>query len=152
MKRLLTILLVVIGCVGNMAAQRFFNLTADEVKIDSVLPSFSLQLPLGPQYADSIYEVSILYPEFMDMSQADVARYQSITPERPAALPQISQYVSVVRKQGVLNISFVPIVFREGKYQKLVSFMLDIKAAACSYSRKLNRKMFLICTFKRWKF
>ena len=138
MKRLLTILLVVIGCVGNMAAQRFFNLTADEVKIDSVLPSFSLQLPLGPQYADSIYEVSILYPEFMEMSQADVARYQVITPERPAALPQISQYVSVVRKQGVLNISFVPIVFREGKYQKLVSFMLDIKAAACSHSRKLK--------------
>ena len=119
-------------------AQRFFNLTADEVKIDSVLPSFNLQQPLGPQYADSIYEVSILYPEFMDMSQADVARYQSITPDRPAALPQISQYVSVVRKQGILNISFVPIVFRDGKYQKLVSFMLNVKAAARSHSKRLK--------------
>ena len=108
----------------NMTAQTFFNLTADEVKIDSVLPTFSLQQPLGPHYADSVYEVSIFYPEFREMSQADVARYQAITTE--------------VRKQGVLNISFVPIVFREGKYQKLVSFKLDVKSTAMRHARRVG--------------
>ena len=129
-----------IGCVMNMTAQTFFNLTADEVKIDSVLPTFSLQQLLGPHYADSVYEVSILYPEFREMSQADVARYQAITTEVPAALPPISHHVSVVRKQGVLNISFVPIVFREGKYQKLVSFKLDVKSTAVRYARRAGEE------------
>ena len=109
------------------SAQNFFNLTASEVKIDSLLPCFNYQQPLGPHYADSVYEVSIIYPEFIPMSEGDVARYQTLSTDCPAALPQIDSHVSVVRKQGILNVSFVPIVFRDGKYQKLVSFMLEIK-------------------------
>lgn len=116
-------------------AQHFFNLTADEVKIDSVLPCFSYQQALGPHYADSVYEVSIAYPEFMEMSKGDIARYQTITTEVPPTLPNVEQFVSVVRKEGVLNVSFVPVVFRDGKYQKLVSFMLDVKATALGHSR-----------------
>ena len=116
-------------------AQHFFNLTADEVKIDSVLPCFSYQQALGPHYADSVYEVSIAYPEFMEMSKGDIARYQAITTEVPPTLPNVEQFVSVVRKEGVLNVSFVPVVFRDGKYQKLVSFMLDVKATAPGHSR-----------------
>ena len=116
-------------------AQHFFNLTADEVKIDSVLPCFSYQQALGPHYADSVYEVSIAYPEFMEMSKGDIARYQTITTEVPPTLPNVEQFVSVVRKEGVLNVSFVPVVFRDGKYQKLVSFMLDVKATAPGHSR-----------------
>ena len=116
-------------------AQHFFNLTADEVKIDSMLPCFSYQQALGPHYADSVYEVSIAYPEFMEMSKGDIARYQAITTEVPPTLPNVEQFVSVVRKEGVLNVSFVPVVFRDGKYQKLVSFMLDVKATAPGHSR-----------------
>ena len=119
-------------------AQHFFNLTADEVKIDSVLPCFSYQQALGPHYADSVYEVSIAYPEFMEMSKGDIARYQAITTEVPPTLPNVEQFVSVVRKEGVLNVSFVPVVFRDGKYQKLVSFMLDVKATAPGHSRNLS--------------
>ena len=119
-------------------AQHFFNLTADEVKIDSVLPCFSYQQALGPHYADSVYEVSIAYPEFMEMSKGDIARYQALTTEVPPTLPNVEQFVSVVRKEGVLNVSFVPVVFRDGKYQKLVSFMLDVKATAPGHSRTLS--------------
>ena len=125
-----TLLLSVMG-----HAQHFFNLTADEVKIDSVLPCFSYQQALGPHYADSVYEVNIAYPEFMEMSKGDIARYQTITTEVPPSLPNVEQFVSVVRKEGVLNVSFVPVVFRDGKYQKLVSFMLDVKATAPGHSR-----------------
>ena len=125
-----TLLLSVMG-----HAQHFFNLTADEVKIDSVLPCFSYQQALGPHYADSVYEVNIAYPEFMEMSKGDIARYQAITTEVPPTLPNVEQFVSVVRKEGVLNVSFVPVVFRDGKYQKLVSFMLDVKATAPGHSR-----------------
>ena len=133
-------LLFIVHCtlfINSISAQNFFNLTADEVKIDSVLPAFNLQQPLGPNYADSVYQVSILYPEFMPMSEADVARYQALTSERPAVLPKITQHISVVRRQGFLNLSFVPIAFRDGKYQKLVSFMLDVKATPVAAGRRV---------------
>lgn len=37
-----------------LEAQQFFNLTAEEVKIDSVLPRFVYSKPLSDDYQDSI--------------------------------------------------------------------------------------------------
>ena len=51
-------------------AQAIFDLTASQVKIDSLLPVFTWQKQLGPRYMDSTYTVSIAYPEFIDMSEA----------------------------------------------------------------------------------
>ena len=127
MKRFfLTWLVVICGVVGA-TAQHFYNLTAEEVKIDSLLPYVSYSWPLGTNYADSVYEVSIAYPEFLDMEEADVKRYQDITTEPLPELPTIQQYVGVSRKQGTLYAQFVPLVYRDGKYQKLVSFQLKIQ-------------------------
>ena len=50
-------------------AQGFINLTAQEVRIDSVLPAYTFQKPLGLRYADSTYTVSIEYPEFIDIQR-----------------------------------------------------------------------------------
>ena len=63
----------------TMQAQRFFNLTADEVRIDTLLPVFNYAYPLGSHYADSTYEVSIDYPEFVPMSAEEIERYERIT-------------------------------------------------------------------------
>ncbi|MDY6131656.1 MAG: type IX secretion system sortase PorU [Prevotella sp.] len=113
----------------SMAQQKFFNLTADEVKIDSLLPHFSYMLPLGKNYADSVYSVEIKYPEFMDMGTADINRTKIISETEWPALPTPQSKVVVERKKGLLKVSFVPLVFRDGKYKKMVSFMLDIKAS-----------------------
>ena len=109
------------------SAQRFFNLTADEVRIDSLLPMFTHKLPLGSNYADSTYTITIQYPEFIPMSKADVERYHRITSAPLPAMPEVSQLLTVDRKQGELTVSFLPLVCRDGKYQKLVSFMLEMK-------------------------
>ena len=60
-------------------AQKFFNLTADEVRIDTLLPAFHYAHPLGEHYADSTYSVKIVYPEFLPMSAADIKRYQQLS-------------------------------------------------------------------------
>ena len=131
MKHGLACCLLVILCFCQRAeAQDFFNLTAQEVRIDSLLPVFTHSLPLGSHYADSVYTVSIDYPEFIDMSKADIQRYHRLTDTEPAALPVISQNLCVSRKKGFLDVSFTPIVKRNGKYQKLVSFKLGLQAAA----------------------
>ena len=130
-RRLSVSLLLVVCCLVSIPnavmAQSFFNLTADEVKIDSVLPCFHYSQPLGEAYADSVYEVSIDYPEFIDMAEADVARYLAITDAPLPAMPEVNQYVGIAQKRGTLYVSFIPLVFREGRYQKLVSFRLAVK-------------------------
>ena len=116
-------------------AQGFINLTAQEVRIDSVLPAYTYQKLLGPHYADSTYTVSIEYPEFIDMSEADIKRYHQLTDEALSELPEITQHIGVSRKQGMLDVSFVPLVYRDKKYQKLVSFKLNVKAEAKTRAR-----------------
>ena len=119
----------------SAGAQEFINLTADEVRIDSLLPVFTWQKPLGAHYADSTYTISIEYPEFIEMSKGDVRRYQQISGEQLPELPVVTQRIGVSRKQGVLEVSLVPLVYRDGKYQKLVSFKLNVQATAVSRAR-----------------
>lgn len=110
------------------AAQGFFNLTAGQVRIDSLLPCFTYIHELEGNYADSTYEVSIEYPEFIEMTNTDILRYKRITADSLPEMPVIYSGKSVSRKQGSLNVAFVPLVFRDGKFQKLVSFKLSVKA------------------------
>lgn len=119
--------------------QRFFNLTADEVKIDSLLPFFSHSIALGECYKDSTYNVTIEYAEYIDMTHADVTRYKKITSELPPPMPEISANVVTERKRGHLEISFTPIVFQNNKYRKLVSFMLDVESKAKKKSLRTQR-------------
>ena len=108
-------------------AQRFFNLTADEVRIDTLLPVFNYAYPLDSHYADSTYTVAIEYPEFVAMSTEEIERYKKISGLPLQALPKIYQSISIDRKQGTLHIGFVPLVYRDGQYQKLVSFKLEVR-------------------------
>ena len=110
------------------SAQKFFNLTAEQVRIDSLLPVFTYRQALGRHYDDSVYQVSIAYPEYIPMSEADIRRYHSITDTPLAAEPSVAQGIGVERRQGELVVSFVPLVCRDGQYQKLVSFMLQVTA------------------------
>ena len=120
-------------------AQEFFNLTAEEVSIDSVLPRFEHSWLLGTSYKDSTYTVSIEYPEFVDMAASDIARLKNITDEPLPVLPTVETAVSVSRKSGTLHAQFVPLVFRDGKYQKLVSFMLKVRGE----KREVSSERFL---------
>ena len=129
MRRAILSLLLLCSCL-TIGAQRFYNLTAPQVRVDSVLPVVSYAIPLYDNYADSTYTVSIEYPEFIPMSDADIQHYQQITKEELPKLPKISQQIAISRKKASLEVSFVPLVYRNKKYQKLVSFMLKVKPKA----------------------
>ena len=126
--------MLLLCCHLGVKAQEFIDLTADEVRIDSLLPVYTWQKSLGRNYADSTYTVSIEYPEFEEMTKAEIARYQQISGAPLGELPEITQSIGVSRKQGVLDVAFVPLVFRDGKYQKLVSFKLKVQAKAINRS------------------
>ena len=134
---LLLALFVMLPC--KLSAQRFFNLTAEQVRIDSVLPQFTYSIALEGNYADSVYTVRILYPEFVSMSTSTWKKYQAITSDKLPAMPTVEQRIVVERKHGKLEVMFVPLVMRDGKPQILASFMLDIQSAPAKRAlRKAN--------------
>lgn len=113
---------------SRAARQLFFNLSATEVRVDSTLPHFVYTFPLEGHYADSLYTVRLGYPEFVDLSPAEVRAYQRLSGEALPALPVPTHEVSLDRKSASLIASFCPLVFRNGHYQVLVSFMLTVEA------------------------
>ena len=121
-------MLILLLCTATKPwAQEFVNLTAEEVRIDSVLPVVSYQFPLEASEAALPHSVAIEYPDFIDMSDADIERYHAITSDTLPQLPEVHISIGTSRRQATLSASFVPLVFREGKYQKLVGFKLAVK-------------------------
>lgn len=135
-RRILSLLFLLMLVVTASAQNRFFNLTAEEVRIDSVLPYFSFRHKLGENFRDTTYTVEIDYPEFIDMSPNDIMKYKLISAEMPGEMPEMETHVAVERKQGVLETGFTPIVYRSGKYQKLVSFMLRVVATPNPFKKE----------------
>ena len=125
--------------VAPAQAQRFFNLTSSEVRVDSVLPRFVYSIPLTGAYRDSVYTVSLKYGEYIDMTASDIANYNRLSGAVPPeqVLPQ--QRVTECRKQGVLQIDFSPVVFRNNRHQLLVSFMLQVDARPLKRSERSSR-------------
>ena len=135
MNRLYT-LLVLLALGLSASAQRFFNLASEQVSVDSVLPHFSYTIPLPADYRDSIYTASIVYPEFIDMTPTDIANYHRLSADSLPTLPVVSQQMLYDRRSTMLNMNFCPLVYRDGKYQILVSFMLRVDAKPAAVAGK----------------
>lgn len=111
--------------------QRFYNLSASDVAIVDRLPQFAISVPLPEQYADSIYTATLLYPEFIDMSDTDIQAYHQLAPGGTLpAMPTLDTHLVFDRKRAQLETSFCPLVYRDGKYRILVSFMLKVQSKA----------------------
>ena len=121
------IVMLFVNCL-TAGAQQFYNLTADEVRIDTVLPRFSCSIPLQGQYADSVYSVRILYPDFVQMTPYSERRLRAITDQPLPVMPEVETRIVVERRKASLEVLFVPLVRRENKNMMLVSFMLQVEA------------------------
>lgn len=139
-KKLIATCLFACIALASQAQQRFFNLTREQVKIDSLLPHFGYGIALGEHFEDSTYSASILYPEFIDMSPSDVEKYMNISGEPLPEMPEIEQMVMKSRGKGTFSVRFQPLVYREGRHQILVSFMLKIESKAKDKALKSPKK------------
>ncbi|MBR4846273.1 MAG: hypothetical protein IKU98_07635, partial [Bacteroidaceae bacterium] len=98
----------------------------DEMRIDSVLPTFSHTIPLEDDYEMYDYQVVMEYPTFEELPTDEIAslkRQETMLSE----WPEIDTYIGIEAKQGKLYTSLVPLVFRDGKYQRITSLKLTPK-------------------------
>ena len=136
MRKLYTIILLLTCIITVQAQKRFYNLTAEDLRIDSSLPNVAYSIPLPHNYQDSTYTLSIRYPEYIDMPASDVRKYKAICKEpNTEKNPKIQHGISIDRKRATFVAHICPIVYRNGKYQYLVSFLADLKSFPVSKAK-----------------
>ena len=94
----------------------------DEIEVDwttyaqdTVVPIYTHCIDLGYDHAGREYTVAIEYPELKPLKTEEVKRYRLPLQEGLPEWPVIDTYKGVSAKRGQLDISFTPIIWRDGK-------------------------------------
>lgn len=118
-------LLLALCSLTGRAQQTFTQLDWNELRIDSVLPHYTEVVPLETDYHLFNYYARVRYPEWAELTKQEAAVAEQHADEVADTL-RISTFVGISRGQGLIDIDFVPIVRREGKFWKLLSGKVEI--------------------------
>lgn len=123
-----------------VSAQEFVTLNWQELPSAQTLPVVTRELPLKDDFRSFTYQVEIEFPEYQKLSKSEAAalevRLDSLRrlPDEDMAFreglpvsPQVTSFIKVSAHRGFLSVNFVPVVYREGSYQRLNSFKLSVK-------------------------
>ena len=92
---------------------------------DTVMPLFTHSVDLGYDCAGE-YSVSIEYPELKPLTADEVSRFRLPQEEGAPEWPVVETYKGISAKRGQLDISFSPIIWRDGGYWRIQSFTLKV--------------------------
>ena len=121
------LILIILLLFATAAKAQFHPVDWGAVRGDSLLPVCTHVLDLPADYAAYSYSARIEYPEFQRMSDAEVSRYS--IEKKFAALPEmpaIECHVGIQAKQAQLDVVFLPVVMRDGKYYRINSYKLVV--------------------------
>ncbi len=139
------LLLFFLICVSLTKASPFVNLSWLEWNSDTLLPYYTVQIEIGPDSLDFTYQPIIEYPEFELLSKKDVDRWRLDNyKESIGAWPLIDHSMGISAKKMFVDIGFIPIVFRNGKYYKINSFKLTLHPTPIELEQKENIQRFSI--------
>ena len=123
-----------------VSAQEFVTLNWQELPSAQTLPVVTRELPLKDDFRSFTYQVEIEFPEYQKLSKSEAAalevRLDSLRrlPDEDMAFreglpvsPQVTSFIKVSAHRGFLSVNFIPVVYREGSYQRLNSFKLSVK-------------------------
>lgn len=127
LKRLLHILLAALWPCSLVWAQVFTEIDWNELGKDSVLPFYGCQQKLSEDFSFYKYSADIEYPEFVPVTPVEFDRWRldgcrGVLGEWPV----VSAAVGSSRGVGMLDMGFVPVVERDGRFYKINSFKLKV--------------------------
>ena len=120
------ILYILLLCAVTVKGQ-FSPVNWNSVQGDTLLPICAQVVELPADYASYSYTAHIEYPEFQVMDEADVARFSIV--EKYGVLPEmpvVECCVGIQAKQAQLDVAFLPVVMRDGKYYRINSYKLVV--------------------------
>ena len=93
---------------------------------DTVMPVFMHSIDLGYDHVSYEYTAAIEYPELVPLTPEEVSRYRLPKEKGLPEWPEIDVYKGISAKRGQLDVSFIPIIWRDGGYQKIKNFTLKV--------------------------
>lgn len=90
---------------------------------ESHLPYYIQQLEVENQHYR--YEALVEYPEFAALTPKEIKAIKQTGVQLPN-YPYVTLRYSVAAKKRQLDASFIPLVYRKGKYQRIISFKLTL--------------------------
>ncbi len=137
--RYIHIILLSVWTVTSLSAHDFVDLSAQEMQIDSMLPSQSFIFALPKNYRDSVYTVRLLYPEYVPLTKKEIRQYKKLTGNNEAPATPVMEYVyAKERTNNYLNANFTPIVKQSGKYYYVSSFKPTLYSAKANTADALD--------------
>ena len=116
MKRGLISLLLLLLCRLCIAAVTLYPVIEwQDMRGDTLLPYYGCRIPLSNNYEDSLYSITIEYPELVRLSDSDIENW-NLLQRRILEWPAVDTYISISSKRASLEAGFVPIIFRDGSY------------------------------------
>ena len=104
----------------------------------SQLPRYIQNIDLGTGYGNYTYHVKIEYPEFQTLTKSD-ASFVVASKDSLNSYPKADTRLFVSAKKGILEVSFVPIVYRDGQFQRVNSFKLTLVKTAVKQKRAISK-------------
>lgn len=127
---LLAFLLALLPLGVSASPHSFTQVKWDEHRADTVLPMYYEVIPLETDYRLYDYTVQICFPEWVPLSKEVAAAFDAHFAHLVSDTLQVDTHVGISRKQGMLDVAFIPVVRREGKYFRLSSFKMEITPVA----------------------
>lgn len=120
---ILCILLLVVFPVS--AQNGFITLNWKELPAAQTLPVVTKEVPLPDDFRFHTYRVKIEFPEFETLGLEATSELLKQSPALPN-YPRPESSVQVSAHRGFLMVRFVPVVYRNGIYQRINSFKLSV--------------------------
>ena len=95
---------------------------------DTVAPTYTHCVDLGYDHQGRDYSVSIEYPELKPLTPEEVTRFRLPARQGVPEWPVVEVHKGISAKRAQLDISFTPIIWRDGKYLRIENFVLKINA------------------------
>ncbi len=129
------VFLLLLWSVALAAQERFIYLTTEDVQIDSVIPHVGYSIQLPANYQDSVYSVSLVYPEYIDMAPSDIEKFHRLSDTEAPSFPTPQTEIVFNKKSPILKTTVMPIALIDGKYKWLVSFMLRVESSPATQAK-----------------
>ncbi|MBR4997358.1 MAG: type IX secretion system sortase PorU [Bacteroidaceae bacterium] len=109
-----------------LKAQSEWEVDWESYSQDSIAPTYTHSIDLGYDHQGRSYDVAIEYPELKPLTSEEVKRYGLPAEKGLPEWPVIEVHRGISAKRAQLDISFTPIIWRDGKYQRIENFALKV--------------------------
>ena len=125
MKLFISIFILLL-CSSNIWGQEFETLLPQDYPVGEALPLFCKQLRLADGETPQNTEVIVEYPEVKKLTNNEIKSLKKVGIELPEQL-EIQTTFGMERKKGVIDVSFIPFIKKDGQYVRLTSIRVSTR-------------------------